>query len=82
MADDRTEIDDHLQEVERLLRRIETQQVARATQRSRTNPSGTKRYGIDEARRDAGRALSRLMSARQKLVGTAAFLHVGGHSHA
>lgn len=74
MADRRDEIDRQLQEVERLLRRIESEQVTRASRSDRANPSGRKRYGIGDARCDAGHALSILLSARQKLIGTAAFL--------
>ena len=78
MADQQQEIDRHLQEVERLLRRIELEEVTRASRRSRANPSGRKRYGIGDARCDARHALAQVLSARQKLSGAAAFLRPDG----
>lgn len=68
---DRTAVDEHLRELETILRHIELA--------ARTPGNGTQRpYRLADARADADRGLAALGRARHMLLGTAAYLGTPG----
>ena len=73
---DRAQVDEHLREIETILRHIDLASRMRAP--GGRNRPATRPYRLDDARADASRALAQLGQARHALLGTAAYLGTPG----